>query len=110
MSDFFKSEIVMEELREINELQEDVYVNIMKFGRMTKEEQLEHVDKLSTLLEKQKVMYARLSLSDDPDALEMKENLRRSVALMGFPPETDIYNLFNSMNATIQSLRDHLDA
>ena len=109
MSDFFKSEIVMEELREINELQEDVYVNIMKFGRMTKEEQLEHVDKLATLLEKQKVMYARLSLSDDPDALEMKENLRNSMTLMGFSPDTDMNYLFNTFGATIDSLRKSID-
>ena len=109
MSDFFKSEIVMEELREINELQEEVYVNIMKFGRMTKEEQLEHVDKLSTLLEKQKVMYARLSLSDDPDALERKENLRNSMTLMGFSADTDMNTLFQSMRATIDSLRESLD-
>ena len=109
MSDFFKSEIVMEELREINELQEDVYVNIMKFGRMTKEEQLKHVDKLSALLEKQKVMYARLSLSDDPDALEMKENLRNSMTLMGFSPDTDMNYLFQSMRATIDSLRKSID-
>ena len=109
MSDFFKSEIVMEELREINELQEEVYANIMKFGRMTKEEQLEHVDKLATLLEKQKVMYARLSLSDDPDALEMKENLRNSMTLMGFSPDTDMNYLFNTFGATIDSLRKSLD-
>ena len=109
MSDFFKSEIVMEELREINELQEEVYANIMKFGRMTKEEQLEHVDKLATLLEKQKVMYARLSLSDDPDALEMKENLRNSMTLMGFSPDTDMNYLFNTFGATIDSLRKSID-
>ena len=109
MSDFFKSEIVMEELREINELQEEVYANIMKFGRMTKEEQLEHVDKLATLLEKQKVMYARLSLSDDPDALEMKENLLNSMTLMGFSADTDMNTLFQSMRATIDSVRESLD-
>ena len=109
MSDFFKSEIVMEELREINELQEDVYVNIMKFGQMTREEQLEHVDKLAALLEKQKVMYARLSLSDDPDALEMKENLRNSMTLMGFSPDTDMNYLFNTFGATIDSLRKSID-
>ena len=37
MSDFFKSEIVRDELREINDLQEDLYVNVMKFGQMDKE-------------------------------------------------------------------------
>ena len=109
MSDFFKSEIVREELREINDLQEDLYVNVMKFSRMNKEQQLEHVDKLSTLLEKQKVMYTRLSLSNDPDALEMKENLRRSMTIMGFSPDVDMNYLFQSFRATIDSLRESID-
>ena len=55
MSDFFKSEIVIDELKEINELQEELYVNIMRFGQMNKEDQLKHIDKLSALLEKQKL-------------------------------------------------------
>ena len=76
---------------------------------MSSEEKLEHIDLLTTLLEKQRVMYTRLSLSDDPQAIEMKENLRKSVALMGFPPETDMQTLFDSMNATIKSLRDYVD-
>ena len=76
---------------------------------MSSEEKLEHIDLLKTLLEKQRVMYTRLSLSDDPQAIEMKENLRKSVALMGFPPETDMQTLFDSMNATIKSLRDYVD-
>ena len=48
------------------------------------EEKLEHLDKLSNLLEKQKVLYT-LSLSDDPRAVEMKDNVRKSAAMMGFP-------------------------
>ena len=54
-------------------------------------------------------MYTRLSLSDDPQAVEMKENLRKSVAMMGFPQETDMQFLFNSMSATIKSLKDYID-
>ena len=54
-------------------------------------------------------MYTRLSLSDDPQAIQMKENLRKSVAMMGFPPETDMQTLFDSMKATIRSLRDYVD-
>ena len=77
---------------------------------MTSEEKLEHIEMLQNLLEKQKVMYTRLSLSDDPQAIEMKENLRKStVTMMGFPPETDMQFLFNSMSATIKSLKDYID-
>lgn len=106
---FFDSDIIQEELQEINRLQESIYGSVLSFGMMSKEDKLEHIDMLSELLDKQKVMYTRLSLSDDPKAVEMKENLVKSVALMGFPKETDINNLFNSMNATIDSLKDYLD-
>jgi len=110
MSEFFQSEIIQEELNEINQMQERIYGSLLSFGGMTREEKLEHIDILTNLLEKQRVMYTRLSLSDDPQAVEMKENLRKSVVLMGFPPETDMQVLFNSMNQTIKSLRDYVDS
>ena len=109
MSDFFQSDIIQEELSEINRLQEEIYASVLSFGVMDNETKMEHVEKLQILLEKQQIMYTRLSLSDDPLAVEMKENLRKSVSLMGFPPDTDVNHLFSSMNATIQSLRDYLD-
>ena len=110
MSDFFDSEIIQEELTEINNMQEKIYGSLFNFGMMSKEDKLEHIEILTNLLEKQRVMYTRLSLSDDPQAVEMKENLRKSVAMMGFPPETDMSMLFNSMNATIEALRKYVDA
>ena len=109
MSKFFDSELIQQELREINELQEFIYKSILSFGMMDREGKLEHIEKLTELLEKQKIMYTRLSLSDDPDAIEMKENLRKSVALMGFSPETDISVLFSSMTKTIECLKKYLD-
>ena len=110
MSEFFKSEIIQEELKEINRLQEKIYGSLMAFSQMTRDEKLEHIEMLSVLLEKQQVMYTRLSLSDDPQAVEMKENLKKSVIMMGFPSETDVNVLFKSMNETIESLRAYIDA
>ncbi len=109
MSNFFDSDIIQEELKEINKLQEQIYGSILTFGMMSREDKLEHIEKLSLLLEKQRVMYTRLSLSDDPEAVEMKENLRKSVAIMGFSPETDMQVLFTSMTKTIESLKKYLD-
>ena len=109
MSDFFDSEIIQEELSEINEMQEKIYESFITFGNMSREQKLEHVEILTNLLEKQQVMYTRLSLSDDPKAIEMRDNLRKSVSSMGFPPETDMLTLFSSMNDTIKSLKDYID-
>ena len=59
MSDFFDSDIIQEELNEINKLQEKIYGSLFGFGMMEKEEKLEHIEILQDLLEKQKVMYTR---------------------------------------------------
>jgi hypothetical protein len=109
MSKFFDSDIIQEELREINKLQDEIYGSIITFGMMSREDKLEHIDKLTSLLDKQRIMYTRLSLSDDPQAVEMKDNLRKSVALMGFSQETDMQLLFDSMKKTIESLKKYLD-
>tara|TARA_B100000035_G_scaffold274093_1_gene250248 strand:- start:459 stop:791 length:333 start_codon:yes stop_codon:yes gene_type:complete len=110
MSNFFDSEIIQEELKEINKLQEDIYGSVLTFGIMDRETKLEHVEMLATLLEKQRVMYTRLSLSDDPQAVEMKENLRKSIQMMGFSPDTDVNVLFDSMMKTIEALKQNIDA
>lgn len=109
MSKFFNSELIREELEEINELQKFIYGSILRFSSMTREDKKEHIEKLSQLLEKQRIMYTRLSLSDDPQAIEMKENLRKSVSMMGFPPDTDMNLIFNSMNKTIECLKQFVD-
>ena len=75
MGNFFNSEIIQEELMEINELQTRIYQNSLSFERMEREDQLEHIDELVELLEKQRVMFTRLSLSDDPEAKKMKSQL-----------------------------------
>ena len=108
MSNFFDSEIIKEELEEINELQQEVYGDAFNLMRMSSAERVEHVENLETLLEKQKIMYTRVSLSDDPQAVEMKKNLEKSVKLMGFPTGTDMSQLFDAMDKTIEKLKQSI--
>ena len=79
------------------------------FGVLSREDKLEHIEMLSELLEKQRVMYTRMSLSDDPEAVKMKNQLLKSVEVMGFPNGTDVSILFNGMSQTIDSLKQQLD-
>ena len=79
MSDFFDSDIVREELQEINELQMSIYKNAMKFGTFSREDKVDHIERLTELLERQKVMYTRISLSNDPEAIDLKNHLQKSV-------------------------------
>ena len=109
MSEFFNSEIVREELQEINDLQLSIYKNAMKFGTFSREDKVDHIEKLTELLEKQKLMYTRISLSDDPEAVDLKRHLQKSVELMGFPEGTDMLLLFTGMSNTIENLKKSID-
>ena len=109
MSDFFDSEIVKEELQEIKDLQNEIYGKIMKLHMFDHDEKVEHIEKLETLLEKQRLMFTRLSLSDDSEAIKMKNHMQKTVALMGFPEGTDMSLLFSFMQETIDNLKKEVD-
>ena len=104
---FFNSDIVRAEMTEIQELQEEIYEQVMKFPYMNNADRAYHIDQLSKLLEKQKIVYARLSLSDDPDAKEMKENIMRSAESMGLPANVDVGKLMDQMTDVISMMKDH---
>ena len=106
---FFQSEVVRAEMAEIQELQEEVYSNVFEFPQMQLEDQKYHIDILERLLEKQKIMYTRLSLSDDPQAKKMKEEVCRGAAAMGLPSDMDMNILFNYMTQMVAMMRQKLD-
>ena len=106
---FLDSEYVRASLVDINELQEDIYGDIMKFPSMTDTEKYEHISKLETLLEKQKIMYTRVALSDDPEALQIKENIVNAAKMLGVPGEVDPGTLFDTMYQTISGLKKMLE-
>jgi hypothetical protein len=106
---FFDSEVVRAEMVEISELQEEVYKNVFDFHRMTKDEKINHVDLLSRLLNKQQILYTRLSLSEDPEAKEMKKRIMSSASMMGLPPNVDMNVIFKNMSSLITSMREQID-
>ena len=106
---FFDSEIVRAEMAEISELQEEVYSNVMKFHYMNDEDKIYHVELLSKLIDKQKILYARLSLSDDPEAKHMKDDIRKSATIMGLPPNVDMNTVFGQMSQMVDIMKGQLD-
>ena len=106
---FFQSEVVRAEMAEISELQEEIYTNVFKFPTMSKEDQRYHIEILERLLEKQKVMYTRLSLSDDPEAKMMKDSIIQSAKSMGLPSNVDVNLMFDQMSKMVEMMRGQLD-
>ena len=109
MGKFFESELVRQELEEIGNLQQEIYGNVITFPNMSRKDKLEHVDKLTDLLDRQKIMYARLSLSDDPEARDLLNTLKSSIALMGFPVDMNVNSFFDEARKTIETLRVSID-
>ena len=106
---FFKSDIVRAEMAEVQELQEEVYGNIMKFHYMNNADKAYHIEILERLIDKQKVMYARLSLSDDPAAVHMREEIAKSASVMGLPNSVDMNLVFNQMGDMVSMMKQQLD-
>ena len=106
---FFDSEVVRAEMAEIAELQEEVYENVFKFPRMSKEDQKYHVSILERLLDKQRVLYTRLSLSDDPEAKKMKREVEEGARKMGLPSNVDLNILFANMNNMVEMMKNQID-
>ena len=106
---FFDSEMVRAELTEIAELQEEVYSNVFAFPQLSAEDQKYHVNLLEKLLSKQQVLYTRLSLSDDPEAKKMKEEICKGATAMGLPANVDMQILFQNMNSALSMMRQNID-
>ena len=106
---FFNSDIVRAEMTEISELQDEIYESVFTFPTMTKEEKIRHVDLLDKLLNKQQILYTRLSLSDDPEAQKMKEKISSSAAMMGLSPGVDMNVIFNNMSKMLEVMKQQID-
>ncbi len=106
---FFNSDIVRAEMAEISELQEEVYANVMKFHYMNDEDKCYHINLLDKLIDKQKILYARLSLSDDPAAKQMKDDIQKSATIMGLPDNVDMNAIFTQMSQMVDIMKKQLD-
>ena len=54
-------------------------------------------------------MYSRLSLSDDPEAKKMKEQIIESAKMMGIPSGTDMSQAFSQMAKMVDVLKKQID-
>ena len=106
---FFDSDVVRAEMTEISELQEDVYRNVFKFPSMNKEEKKFHVAMLERLLDKQRILYTRLSLSDDPEAKMMMDRIIEYATMMGLLSDSDMNAVFSNMSKMLEVMKDQID-
>ena len=79
---FFQSEVVQEELTQMQEL----YMDINRMGLMLNlSQKREQLDKMMRLIELQQTMYMRVTLSDDPEAKKLVDQVKNAAAMLGMP-------------------------
>ena len=107
MGKFFESETVRSEMEDITDLQKELYKVIAQFPHMSDEAKWHHIETVKELLEKQEIMWTRLSLSDDPSAKIMKQNLEKGSKEMGFG-DADLGSIFKNMKVTLTAIQSTL--
>jgi len=109
MSGFFDSEMVRESILELDKMQERLIYDVFQLPYYSNEEKKEHLKLMRTFLEKQKIFIFRISLSDDPDAIEMKEKIVESAKLFGLKENETIDVFFDKMEKSLKRIEKTLD-
>ena len=110
MSDFFKSDQVQSTIAELTALQQQLVTEMPYLNRMKPEQEKDHLVTLKTFLEKQKLFFFRISLSNDKEALEMKQRLIDATKMFGVDNEMENMDaFFEKLNETIDEIEASID-
>ena len=67
---------------------QDLYMDINKMGLMLSlDQKREQLQKMVRLIDLQQTMYMRVTLSDDPDAKQLVEQVKNAASMLGMPKD-----------------------
>lgn len=107
---FLDSEVIKKEIQEIETLQKKVDDLSWTIDFTTSDPGIDLVDYLHTLyalIDKQHVIYTRLSLTDDPDARRIAEGIRQTTKLINYYGHSDM-NVFDFYKKMKEEIREQL--
>ena len=110
MSRFFQSELVRGDIQEMVELQQFCFRSAMNFMLLDYDRKQQYFEALERLIEKQKVFYARIELSDDPEAKSVKETMKQGIVMLGATPDTPMQSMFDELLDKISVMKQRLEA
>ena len=110
MSRFFQSELVRGDIQEMVELQQFCFRSAMNFMLLDYDRKQQYFEALERLIDKQKVFYARIELSDDPEAKSVKETMKQGIVMLGATPDTPMQSMFDELLDKISVMRQRLEA
>ncbi len=102
---FFQSEVVQKELTQM----QDLYMEINRMGLMLNVSQKkEQLVKMLRLIELQQTMYMRVTLSDDPQAKQMVQQVRNAATMLGMNPNDVNHTFYDTLRDNVQEMIDQL--
>ena len=102
---FFQSEVVQKELTQM----QDIYMDINKMGLMLNVTQKrEQLEKMLRLIELQQTMYMRVTLSDDPEAKKLVDQVKNAAAMLGMPKEEIGPQFYDKLKDNVNKMIDQL--
>ena len=105
MSNFFKSEVVQKELQDMGEL----YMEINRMGLVLSiDENREQLHKMMRLIEIQQTMYMRVSLSEDPEAKKLVDQVKNAAAMLGMPKEEIGPQFYDKLKDNVKKMMKEL--
>ena len=109
MTEFFRSAQVRAALAELAEIQDDLAHTMSSPRLLSDDEKKDYVKKLQLFLEKQKLFFFRVSLSDDPEAIQVKDHILETAKMFGFNEMTGMDKFFQQLDETIKKVEEGLD-
>lgn len=108
MNNFFESEIVRESMSEMEEMQKKILMHVFDLPYLTNNEKKDYIDLIREFLDKQRILFFRMSLSDDPEAQEIKSQILEAIKILGFKNNDNINDFFSSMEQSIFEIEKSL--
>ena len=109
MSNFFQSEQVQDNLKDIFDTYQEVASMTSQLAAMNRQEKLDHIEDCKALIDKQKTFYGRLCLaaSEDSEAADMKTRINALSNAFGY---RDLAECMDAMVMTLeQAARREVD-
>ena len=102
---FFQSEVVQQELHQMQEL----YMDINKMGLMLSlDQKKEQLQKMLRLIEIQQTMYMRVTLSEDPEAKKLVDQVKNAAAMLGMPKEEVGPQFYDKLKENVRKMMKEL--
>ena len=102
---FFQSEVVQKELTQMQDLYMDINRMGLVFSLPQKREQL---DKMLRLIDLQQTMFMRVTLSDDPDAKQLVDQVKNAAKMLGMPPDEVGPSFYDKLKDNVHKMIEEL--